>query len=213
MSSHPQYWEHHTHSLYGITLGIGIVSFALQKTSHPHFMKRNHHFYDITPTILDLVSLLFLSQHPLYWWYHTDSIYEISSSIYVKIISIVYNNIFTIFVPSQPLYLHLTTTLSMISNPLYIWHCTHYMFNIKYTLWGFTSTVYDITLHYLWDHIHCIHVITPSISNTASTLSVSSQSLYIWSLNNCMYGITPTLYMISYAPWIMSYPLFEFTPF
>ena len=127
VSSHPMYWEHHTHSLYDITLGIGRASFALQKTLHPQFLKSKYHFYDITPILFDIVSMLFLSRHPLYWWYHTNSIYEISSSIYVKIISIVYNNIFTIFVPSQPLYLSLTPTLSMISHPLYICHCTHYV--------------------------------------------------------------------------------------
>ena len=29
VSSHPRYWEHHTHSLYDITLGIWLASFAL----------------------------------------------------------------------------------------------------------------------------------------------------------------------------------------
>ena len=134
VSSHPLYWKHHTDSLYDITLGRGIASFALWKTLHPHFMKSKHHFYDIAPTIFYIVSTLFLSPHPMYWWYDTKSIYEISSSIYVDIISIVYNNIFTIFFPSQPLYLYLTPTLSMISYPLYTWHCTHYMFNIRYTI-------------------------------------------------------------------------------
>ena len=90
--------------------------------------------YDITYTIFDIVSTLCLSPNPLCWWYYCKSIYEISSSIYVNIISIVYNKIFTIFVPSHPLYLFLTPTLSMISHPLYIWHCTHYMFNIRYTI-------------------------------------------------------------------------------
>ena len=134
VSSPPLYWEHHTQSLYDIILSIGIASFALLKTLHPHFMKSNHHFYDITPTVFDIVLTLFLSPHPLYWWYHTNSIYEISSSTYVDIISVAYNNISTIFVSSQPLYLCLTPTISMISHPLYIWHSSHYMFNIRYTI-------------------------------------------------------------------------------
>ena len=175
-------------------------------------MKLKHHFYDIISTIFYILSTLFLSQHLLYWWYHTKSIYEISTSIHVDIISIVYNNIFTIFFPSQPLYLCLTPTLSLISHPLYTWHCTHYMFNIRYSIYGITSTIYDIRPHYLWHHMHCIHVIIPTISNTASTVSVSSLSLYVWSLNNCIYDITPTLYITYYAPYITSHSLFEFMP-
>ena len=57
--------------------------------------------------------------------------------------------------------------------------------------------------------MHCIHGISPTIYNTASTVSVSSQPLYLWSLNNCMYDITPTLYMTSYAPYTTWHPLFD----
>ena len=123
-ASHPLFVRHHTRHRYSIFCTIEDITSSLYEIKLP--------FYDITPTIFDNVSMLFLSPHPLYWWYHTNSIYEISSSIYVDIISIVYNNIFTIFVPSQPLYLCLTPTLSMISHPLYIWYCMHYMFNIRY---------------------------------------------------------------------------------
>ena len=85
----PLYTQHHTHSLYDITLAISMASFAQYKTSHPHFMTSNRHFYDITPTIFDIISTVSVSSHPLYWWYHTNCIYEISSNIYSHIISIV----------------------------------------------------------------------------------------------------------------------------
>ena len=42
VSSHPPYRQHHTHSLYDITLAIYVASFALYKTSHPHFMTSKH---------------------------------------------------------------------------------------------------------------------------------------------------------------------------
>ena len=51
-SSHPLYRHHHTHSFYDITLAICVASFELYKTWHPHFLISNHHFEDITPTIL-----------------------------------------------------------------------------------------------------------------------------------------------------------------
>ena len=55
--------------------------------------------------------------------------------------------------------------------------------------------------------MHCVHDITPTISEMATTVSVSSR-LHWWSQTNCMYGITPTLPMPSYALYKSSYPLF-----
>ena len=52
MSSHPKYRQHHTHPLYDINIAICVASFALYKTSHPHFMTSNHRDYVITPTII-----------------------------------------------------------------------------------------------------------------------------------------------------------------
>ena len=129
------YAWHYTQCIFDLTDNIPILWKALNVCHHSLYMYGTVcTTYDITYTIFDIVSTLCLSPNPLCWWYHCKSIYEIASSIYVNIISIVYNKIFTIFVPSHPLYLFLTPTLSMISHPLYIWHCTHYMFNIRYTI-------------------------------------------------------------------------------
>ena len=72
LSSHPLYRQHHTHSFYDITLTICMASFALYKTSQPHFLTSNHHFEDITPTILDM---------SLYLCQHTNSIDDITATI------------------------------------------------------------------------------------------------------------------------------------
>ena len=66
VSSHALYRQHHTHSLYDITLSICVASFALYKTSHPQFMTSNHRVYVITPTIFDIVPTVSVSSHPLY---------------------------------------------------------------------------------------------------------------------------------------------------
>ena len=58
LSSHPKYRQHHNHPLYDITLPICVASFALYKSSHPHFMTSNLHVYVITATIFDIVSTL-----------------------------------------------------------------------------------------------------------------------------------------------------------
>ena len=123
---HNKYGSHHTWHTYDIIHILYDITFTVYDI--------NAQYFDIKNTIFDIISMLSLSTHPLYWWYHTNCTDEISSTIYDDIISIVCNNIFTIFVASQPLYLCLTPTLSMISHPLHIWHCTHYMCNIWYIL-------------------------------------------------------------------------------
>ena len=56
--------------------------------------------------------------------------------------------------------------------------------------------------------MHCIHDMTPTISEMASTISLSSQRLYWWSQTNPMCDITPTLRMPAYALYTTSHPLF-----
>ena len=48
------------------------------------------------------------------------------------------------------------------------------------------STFYDITPHYLWHYLHCIHDFTPTIAKMASNVCASSQRLRWWSQTNCM---------------------------
>ena len=90
------------------------------------------------------------------------------------------------------------------------------MYDITTTICLTSYTIHKVShLHFMTSH-HIIYDITcsvlvnitHSISGIASTVSVSPQPLYLWSLANCMYDITPTLYMTSYAPYIMSHPLF-----
>ena len=123
---HNMYGSHHTWHTYDIIHILHEITLTIYDI--------NAQYFNIKTTIFDIISTLSLSTHPLYWWYHTNCTDEISSTIYDDIISIVCNNIFTIFVASQPLYLCLTPTLSMISHLLSIWPHTHYMFNIIYTI-------------------------------------------------------------------------------
>ena len=121
LSSHPLYRHYHTHSLYDITLAICVSLFALYKTSYPHFMTTNCRVYVITPTIFDIMSTLFVSSHPLYWWYHNNCVSEITSAIIHDIISIVYN---------------MTAA---------VWHHNHCNHDIRVATYEFTSIVYDFS--------------------------------------------------------------------
>ena len=80
VSSLSLYWQHHTHSvwhhtriMYGIFCTIQNITSMLYDIKPP--------FYDITPTIFDIISTVSVSSHPIYWWYHTNWIFEISSAL------------------------------------------------------------------------------------------------------------------------------------
>ena len=87
----------------------------------------------------------YIWHHIHYIWHHIDTtstLLMISLQIYLwglilyicrHHIHCIQQHIHYIF-PSQPLYLCLTPTLSMISHRLYIWHFTQYMFIIRYTI-------------------------------------------------------------------------------
>ena len=76
VSSHPLYRQHHTHSLYDITLAMCVASVALYKTSHPHFMTSDHRVFLITPTILDSC--------PLYLCHHLHCTDDITPTVSLR---------------------------------------------------------------------------------------------------------------------------------
>ena len=167
------YREHHTHSLYDITLAICVASFALYKTSHPHFMTSNHRVYVITPTILDIVSTVPVSPHPLYWWYHTKCISAIISAKIHSIISILYD---------------ITAT---------VWHHNHCIQDITLPTYDIISRVYHISFLYLWHHRQYVCEYMSNIFHIKHTV-LRQYNLYIWNHSLHMYicVITHTVSMI-----------------
>ena len=194
MSSHTLYRQHHTHSFNDITLAVYVALFALYKTSHPHFMISNHHFYEITLTILDIVSTASVSSPPLYWWYHTNCIYETSSSIYDDSISIVYDITFTIFVTSQTLYLcHQTHTFDVII-PFVCLTSHPYLYNIKYTIKASHT-------HFMTSY-RIIYDITCTVLMTSLPLYLTLHPLYLCHHNHSIYDFWPTVCMTSHPVYV-----------
>ena len=168
-----------------------MASFALYKASHPHFLTSSYHFYDITPTILDIVSTVSVSSHAHYWWYHTNWISEISSAIYDDIISIVYDITATECVSSHPHFQQyntfciqdITPTICIISyTPIkhhvhILWHHITFLWHHMYCIHDITSIISEMNSN-IWHHTHgnanVISAIWPTVSNTTSTVSVSS---------------------------------------
>ena len=171
MKSHPlPVWQHrhfiwhHIHSCWQHTIDC---------VSWPKFCLCDHMYY-----ICDLTSHpVYLSSRPLYLCNHTQYIYDI------------------------------TATLCMISHTVYMWHPIHYIYDIISRMYDNTTLCVDTTLgicvtsfalqmishplyhtkpQYLWCHIHFRHDITPTVSDIAPTVSLSSQPLHWYHAHFCM---------------------------
>ena len=249
-------------------------------------MTSSHCFYDITSTVFDIIPTVSVPSRPLYWWYHTNWIFEISSAIYDDIISIVYDItatecvsshppfqryntlcmqditptlciksytlykaphphfmtshhtiydiISTVFMTSPSLYLKwhlpylghhndsidgLTPTVYMTSHPPYVCHLMHSTQRHIHSL--LLYPIVFITLHplhswhhtpYIWHHTHgntnVICAIWPAISNTKSTVSVSSNTGYQLYHSHSLYDITHTIRVTSYSVCMLSQEVF-----
>ena len=117
-------WWSQTNCMYDITSTLRMPSYALYTTSHPLFKTSYHCSYHITSTA-------FMTSHTRY--------------------GITHMAIQTLYLPSDPLYLTLhplylchQPRVSIIPHPLSVWHHTHYMCDIIFSMHAITTTVYDI---------------------------------------------------------------------
>ena len=127
-ASHPLFVWHHTRHRYSIICTIEDITSSIYEIKPPFLWHHTHYIWHWIDAISVTISPLLMISHQIYFW---DLILYTCRH---HILCIVYNNLFTRFLPSQQLYLFPTPTLSMISHPMYIWHCTQYMFKIRYTI-------------------------------------------------------------------------------
>ena len=157
-----------------MTRTICKMSYALYKALRPYFMTSQHIIYDITCTVFMTSPPIYLKWHPTYLCHHNDSIDG------------------------------LRPTVCMTSHPLYLCHRMHSTQRHIQSLW--LQTIVIITLYplhswhhspYIWHHTHgntnVISAIWPTISNTTSTLSVSSNKVYQLFRTHSLDDITHTM--------------------
>ena len=179
MTSQPLNVCHHTDPFNNITPFVCRISPPLNVYYHIHFIKHHVHI----------------------WWHHT-----------------------TLFMTSPPLYLKwlppylchhndstdgLRPNVCMTSHPPYVCHLVHSTQCHIHSLW--LHTIIVMTLHplhswhhtpYIKHHTHgntiIISAIWPTISNTTSTVSVSSNPGYQLYHTHSLYDITHTILVTSY---------------
>ena len=183
VSSQTLYRQHHTHSFYDITLAISVASFALYKTPHPHFWISNHHFENITPTILDIVSTvsfitptLSMISQPLYVWYHILYIWEILS---------------TILMTSYP-----TPYSAYVCHHLHYRRCHIHSVTTSHNLYDFTSTS-GMTSHPLYQTLHQLYLFHHNLSTAITPTFVSHHIHYMCDIICTIHNIISTAYVIT----------------
>ena len=184
------YIQHHTHALWHHN-PLFMTSKLLYLTSET--------LYDSTPTVS-------VSSHPDYWSYNPHCMYDITAKICISSyeLHMTSHPLFMIShhsMTSHPLYscyhtqivwhhiqcsCAITHTVWLEPHLLYVWHQTHYMYDIIWILYDITPTLYHIKRLHSWYHIHSIHDITPTLFDITTTESVLSHPFYWW--HHIMYG-------------------------
>ena len=146
--------------------------------------------------------------HPLYRWYNTHSICDITSTVYMAQYALCMtshqrfmtsqhstHDIKAIMFHLTPIISESTSTVSLSSHPDYRSYNTHCMYDNTATI-CMTSYELHMTSHPLFRTSHHImYGIKSTVSDVMSTVSVSSQPLYGWYHIRYICGIISPIFM------------------
>ena len=221
VSSHPLYRWHHmygSHHTWHTNVIMNTqhdITFTLYDINPHHLWHHNHcihditsPIYDITSTVYDISSTVPLISQPLYQKHHTHYACEFISTIYeIKHTVLRRYNHYIWHHTLHTCICVITPTLSVIYT-----HCmydiTHTICMAHYALYKKLHPLFMTSQHSIHDIKATIFHITPTISDSTSTLSVSSHPDYSSYNPHCMYVITNTICMTSYEWHMISRPLF-----
>ena len=141
VSSHPPYRWHHSHYMDGITSSISVISYPLFFW-HPLSMTSQHSVL-MSPHSAYVWHTLHCRWHHIHSITPNHSIYDITSTSGMTS-HLLYQTL-------HPLYLCHHNRSTDIT-PTFVWHHTHLLCDIIYTIYNITSNPYVITLRCLWHH-------------------------------------------------------------
>ena len=159
MTSQPQNVCHHTNTFNDITPFVCRTSPPLYVYYHTHFI--THHVHILWPhTTLFMTSLpLYLKWHPPYLCHHNDSIDGLRPTLYMTSHPIYVCRL----MHSTECHIHSLRLHTIVVITLYSLHSWHH----KPSIW-----------HHTHGNTNVISAIWPTIANTISTVSVSSNPRY-----------------------------------
>ena len=179
-------------------------------------MTSQHFIYDmkstifgITSTIPDLTSIVSVSSHPHYRWYHRHFKYDITSSIHVTSYSLYLRH-----------HIHYMTSqqgVLMTPHSAYVWHHLHYrwhhIISIKpnYSIYDITSTS-GMTSHPLYQTSHPLYLFHHKLSTDITPTFVWHHThIYMCDIIFILYNITSTPSVITLLTYDITTSIYETT--
>ena len=198
--------QHSTHDIKDIishlTLILSDSTSTVSLSSLPDYRSYNPHcMYDNTATIfmtsyelhmashpLFMISLNAMTSHPLFLCHQTqDTCHHICCSWTIPYSALI------------------------IPQLLYVWHDTHYMYDITGNLFDITLTLYDITILNSWRDIHSIHDSTPTVYHITYTILATSQPIGVWQDTSYVYDIILSRHDMSHGVQMTIQPRYPTT--
>ena len=151
------------------------------------------HFIDDITCVVFMSSLpRYLTLHPEYLSPHNHSKYDLWTTVCMTSHPLIYDLLCTRDNMTSTLWVR--TIVETTLHPMNSWHHTHY------------------TRHHTHENTKDISAISHSISDTTSTVSVSSNPQYQLHLTHSVYVITDYMYDITFCMHDITWTLYDITP-
>ena len=165
------YWEAHTHSLYDITLDIGVASL--------HYRR----YYILTlwnQTTIFMTSLpLYFTSYRRYFCHHIHCIDDITTNLFVRSHPLYMSTSYPLYAPAYSLYLYHHTHCTCVSHPHFPWYHTLCVYDIAPTIWLTSDTLYKVSLPQFMTSRHIIYDIICTVFMSSLPRYLTLHPLYL----------------------------------
>ena len=149
--------------------------------------------YDITFTIFDIVSTLFLSPHPLCWWYHCKSMR--SHPLFMS-------TSYPFYTTKYSLYLYHHIHCTCFSHPHFPWYHTLCIYDIAPTICLTLDTLYKVSHPQFRTSYYIIYDITGTVFMSPVPRYLTLHPQYLCPHNPSTYDLWTTVCMTSHPLYI-----------
>ena len=159
-------------------------------------MKSNNNFYEITPTIFNIVSMLFFSPHTLYWWMISHQIYLWHLILYIW-------TSYQFYCIQQPIHCVCTITASVpLSHPHFQWYHTLCIYDIAPNICLSSDTLYKVSHAQFMTSRHIIYDIRGVVFMSSLPRYLTLHPEFLSALNHSKYDLWMTVCMTSHPLYI-----------